>query len=94
MSRRLGLLSLPLACVVIRMVSKALLAGPLAFRSLSGVLIWLAVFLCLSAFKALLSLLLMVYACRSGRLEDASPLRQAPPPPPPKSPRASVTSMR
>jgi transmembrane anterior posterior transformation protein 1 len=78
-SRRLGLVSLPLACVVLRMVSKALYdRSPITLASPSGVLITLAVFLCLAAFKTLLSLVLMIYACRSGRLDDTRP----------KSPRA------
>lgn len=77
-SRRLGLVSLPLACVVLRMVFKALADAPVEFMSLGGILMTLAFFLCLCAFKALLSLGLMIYACQSGRLDDTRP----------KSPRA------
>ncbi|CAH0514385.1 unnamed protein product [Peronospora belbahrii] len=72
-SKRLGLMSLPLACVVLRMLSKALVEAPVVFTSPSGVLVTVAFFLCLAAFKALLSLVLMIYACRSGRLDDTRP---------------------
>uniref|UniRef100_K3W6G8 Uncharacterized protein n=1 Tax=Globisporangium ultimum (strain ATCC 200006 / CBS 805.95 / DAOM BR144) TaxID=431595 RepID=K3W6G8_GLOUD len=77
-SRRLGLVSLPLACVVLRMVMKALADAPFELGSVSGVLMTVAFFMCLAAFKALLSLVLMIYACKSGRLDDTRP----------KSPRA------
>lgn len=77
-SRRLGLVSLPLACVVLRMVSKALADAPFELTSVSGALMTVAFFMCLAAFKALLSLVLMIYACKSGRLDDTRP----------KSPRA------
>lgn len=79
-SRRLGLVSLPLACVVVRMVGKSLRDAPIQLVSPSGVALTLAFFACLAAFKALLSLTLMIYACRSGRLEDTRP----------KSPRATA----
>ncbi|KUF86673.1 Transmembrane anterior posterior transformation protein 1 [Phytophthora nicotianae] len=72
-SKRLGLMSLPLACVVLRMVSKALVEAPIEFASPGGVLVTVAFFLCLAAFKALLSLVLMIYACKSGRLDDTRP---------------------
>ncbi|CAI5702565.1 unnamed protein product [Peronospora effusa] len=72
-SKRLGLMSLPLACVVLRMLSKALADAPIEFTSPSGVLVTVAFFLCLAAFKALLSLVLMIYACKSGRLDDTRP---------------------
>ncbi|RLN27462.1 hypothetical protein BBJ28_00019368 [Nothophytophthora sp. Chile5] len=72
-SKRLGLMALPLACVVLRMVSKALADAPIEFASVSGVLVTVAFFLCLAAFKALLSLVLMIYACKSGRLDDTRP---------------------
>ncbi|DAZ93612.1 TPA: hypothetical protein N0F65_003662 [Lagenidium giganteum] len=77
-SRRLGLVSLPLACVVLCMVGKALIDAPISFISPSGIAMTGAFFMCLAAFKALLSLVLMIYACRSGRLDDTRP----------KSPRA------
>lgn len=77
-SRRLGLVSLPLACVVLRMVGKALVDAPFQLTSASGALMTVAFFMCLAAFKALLSLVLMIYACKSGRLDDTRP----------KSPRA------
>ncbi|TMW59025.1 hypothetical protein Poli38472_007170 [Pythium oligandrum] len=79
-SRRLGLVSLPLACVVLRMVGKALQASTFVASTgvVSGALLALSFFLCLAAFKTLLSLVLMIYACRSGRLDDTRP----------KSPRA------
>ncbi|KAG3109332.1 hypothetical protein PI124_g11514 [Phytophthora idaei] len=72
-SKRLGLMALPLACVVLRMVSKALADAPIAFASPGGILVTVAFFLCLAAFKALLSLGLMIYACKSGRLDDTRP---------------------
>ncbi|KAE8993031.1 hypothetical protein PR003_g20735 [Phytophthora rubi] len=72
-SKRLGLMSLPLACVVLRMVSKALTDVPVEFTSPSGILVTMAFFMCLAAFKALLSLTLMIYACKSGRLDDTRP---------------------
>ncbi|KAK1940997.1 Protein TAPT1 [Phytophthora citrophthora] len=72
-SKRLGLMSLPLACVVVRMVSKALSEAPIEFLSPLGILVIVAFFLCLAAFKALLSLGLMIYACKSGRLDDTRP---------------------
>ncbi|KAL7685356.1 putative Tapt1 family protein [Plasmopara halstedii] len=72
-SKRLGLMSLPLACVVIRMVSKALTDVPITFFSLSGSFVLIAFFLCLAALKAFLSLVLMIYACQSGRLDDTRP---------------------
>ncbi|KAG6616230.1 uncharacterized protein IUM83_03557 [Phytophthora cinnamomi] len=72
-SKRLGLMSLPLACVVLRMVSKALTDVPIEFTSPSGILVTVAFFMCLAAFKALLSLGLMIYACKSGRLDDTRP---------------------
>jgi hypothetical protein len=77
-SRRLGLVSLPLACVVLRTVGKVLRDAPICLTCPSGVLVTLTFFACLAAFKALLSLSLMVYACKSGRLDDTRP----------KSPRA------
>lgn len=72
-SRRLGLVSLPLACVVLRMVMKALADAPLQLTTVSGALMTVVFFLCLAAFKALLSLVLMIYACTSGRLDDTRP---------------------
>ncbi|KAL4140713.1 hypothetical protein PRNP1_014994 [Phytophthora ramorum] len=72
-SKRLGLMSLPLACVVLRMVSKALVDAPIELTSSMGMLVTVAFFLCLAAFKALLSLVLMIYACKSGRLDDTRP---------------------
>lgn len=72
-SKRLGLMSLPLACVVLRMVSKALVDAPIELTSPGGLLVTVAFFLCLAAFKALLSLVLMIYACKSGRLDDTRP---------------------
>ncbi|KAF4139166.1 Eukaryotic membrane protein family [Phytophthora infestans] len=72
-SKRLGLMSLPLACVVLRMVSKALVEAPIELASPGGILVTVAFFLCLAAFKALLSLVLMIYACKSGRLDDTRP---------------------
>jgi hypothetical protein len=63
------------------MLSKTLQDAPIVFTSISGILVCVAFFLCLSAFKALLSLMLMAYACRSGRLDDTRP----------KSPRACLT---
>ncbi|KAJ0396974.1 hypothetical protein P43SY_008636 [Pythium insidiosum] len=79
-SRRLGLVSLPLACVVLRMLGKWLHAAVSLDAVALPLLLSLALaaFLCLTAFKTLLSLALMIYACRSGRLDDTRP----------KSPRA------
>ncbi|KDO24478.1 hypothetical protein SPRG_10294 [Saprolegnia parasitica CBS 223.65] len=91
-SRRLGLISLPLACVTVRMVHEALkdaetaasLEGDWAFTMSRPA--WMCIlvlgFFCLSAFKVLLSLWLMVHACTSGRL--SSSWKSAPP----SSPRA------
>ncbi|OQS00931.1 hypothetical protein THRCLA_05817 [Thraustotheca clavata] len=80
-SRRLGLISLPLACVTVRMVHEALkdaqtiasLEGDFTFviSHPAWVCIVLLAFLCLSAFKVLLSMLLMVHACISGRLSKS-----------------------
>lgn len=81
-SKRLGLMALPLACVVLRMVSKALVDVPIDLISPSGLGVTIAFFCCLAAFKALLSLSLMIYACQSGRLDDTRP----------KSPRPGLES--
>ncbi|EQC38363.1 hypothetical protein SDRG_04077 [Saprolegnia diclina VS20] len=100
-SRRLGLISLPLACVTVRMVHEALkdaetaasLEGDWAFtmsRPAWAVILVLA-FVCLSAFKVLLSLWLMVHACLSGRL--SSSWKSAPPSSPrARAPRESVAT--
>ncbi|KAI9919469.1 hypothetical protein PsorP6_017608 [Peronosclerospora sorghi] len=72
-AKRLGLMSLPLGCVVLRLVAKALADAPLALTSLSGILCLLTAFLCLVALKVLLSLGLMLYACKSGRLDKRRP---------------------
>ncbi|OQR82328.1 hypothetical protein ACHHYP_16223 [Achlya hypogyna] len=83
-SRRLGLISLPLACVTVRMLHEALKDAETAasFAALDGdfsfaisrpgwACIAVLSFLCLSAFKVLLSLGLMVHACLSGRLSSS-----------------------
>ncbi|KAF0688567.1 Aste57867_19812 [Aphanomyces stellatus] len=69
-SRRLGLMSLPLACVVLRMLVKALRDFDLLAQlyTPSGVVIAIIGFAVLSAFKILLSLWLMVHSSTSGRL--------------------------
>ncbi|RHY11542.1 hypothetical protein DYB25_005575 [Aphanomyces astaci] len=69
-SRRLGLISLPLACVVLRMLFKALRDFDLwsQLYTPSGMSIALLGFANLSAFKVLLSLWLMVHSTTSGRL--------------------------
>lgn len=67
-SRRLGLVPLPLAAVVIRMLFRYFSTSSLDFRTISGCLFLLVLFLCCVAAKVLTSLLLMAHACRSGRI--------------------------
>ncbi len=50
-SRRIGLVSLPLAAVVIRMMSKIILRSSIIFTSLSGFLLVIVTFLCIMATK-------------------------------------------
>ncbi|RHY27274.1 hypothetical protein DYB32_006880 [Aphanomyces invadans] len=79
---RLGLISLPLACVVLRMLCKALRDFDVwnQLHTPSGVVIAVLGFATLSAFKVLLSLWLMVHASTSGRLSSqwkaASPAKK------------------
>ena len=50
-SRRLGLVSLPLAAVILRMLSKFLYAGPIVWTSPIGAAIMIVTFACLLAIK-------------------------------------------
>ncbi|KAH9143558.1 hypothetical protein AeRB84_012440 [Aphanomyces euteiches] len=82
-SRRLGLISLPLACVVSRMLFKTLRDFELLHHlyTPSGIVIAVLGFANLLAFKILLSLWLMVHSSTSGRLSPqwkaSSPVKRA-----------------
>ena len=79
-SRRLGLVSLPLAAVIIRMLWRLFRNSSIRFVDPIGWLLLTVVFLCLLATKILTSMLLMAHACRSGRVgtteKNASPIKQ------------------
>ena len=62
-AKRLGLVPLPLACVIVRLMSISTNNLNLKFNTAKGALLFFMLFLCLCALKVLLTILLMGNAC-------------------------------
>lgn len=69
-SRRLGLVSLPLAAVVTRMMIKFVNISSIRYDTIYGGLFIVLVFLSLVAFKILTSMVLMIHGVKSGHLHN------------------------